>query len=103
MPVQHEFVVAQRCDFSSFVKKIISERMLIQSPVLCTQTYTYLPMNINLLMNITLKEYFQNNKNRKTLVSFPELTDNIKICSQVYHQISLSLLTESGECLCMQT
>lgn len=42
-------------------------------------------------MNITLKEYFQNNKNRKALVSFPELTDNIKICSQVYHQISLSL------------
>lgn len=38
-------------------------------------------------MNITLKEYFQNNKNGKTLVSFLELRDSIKICSQIYHEI----------------
>lgn len=41
MPVQHEFFAAQRCDFPSFVKKIISERVLIQSLMLYTQTCTY--------------------------------------------------------------
>lgn len=45
-------------------------------------------------MNITPKECFQNNKSRKTLVSLLELTDNVKICSQVYHQIS-SVTTDS--------
>lgn len=45
-------------------------------------------------MNITLKEYFQNNKNGKALVSSLELTDNIEICSQVYHQIN-SITTNS--------
>lgn len=41
MPVQQDFFVAQRCDFSSFEKKVISERMLIQSLLLYTQTFTY--------------------------------------------------------------
>lgn len=54
-------------------------------------------------MNITLKEYFQNNKNGETQVAFLELTDNIRIHSQLYHQIS-SVTTDSiWEGLCIQT
>lgn len=87
MPVQQDFFVAQRCDFSSFEKKVISERMLIQSLLLYTQTFTYHQW-------ISLQKCFQNNKSRKTLVSLLELTDNVKICSQVYHQIS-SVTTDS--------
>lgn len=82
MPVQHEFFVAQRCDFLFFCKE---NNFRNNADSITSVIYSNLHLSP---MNINLEEYFRNSKNGKTLISFLQLTDNIKICSLVYHQIS---------------